>query len=71
MSWSVVGLYSAFWAEVGTRFVGNMQQFWWMVALASGLTAFVGSIIIKREAKNQIEFTRNLISVFITEYLTP
>lgn len=51
MSWSVVGLYSAFWAEVGTRFVGNMQEFWWMVALASGLTAFIGSIIIKRQAK--------------------
>lgn len=51
MSWSVVGLFSAFWAEVGTRFVGNMQEFWWMVALASGLTAFIGAIIINREAK--------------------
>lgn len=51
MSWSVVGLYSAFWAELGTRFVGNMQQFWWVVALASGLTAFIGSIIINKQAK--------------------
>ena len=51
MSWSVVGLYCAFWAEVGTRFVGNMRDFWWMVALATGLTAFIGSRVIKREAK--------------------
>lgn len=51
MSWSVVGLYSAFWAEIGTRFVGNMEQFWWMVALASGLTAFIGAIIINKQAK--------------------
>lgn len=51
MSWSVVGLYSAFWAEVGTRFVGNMQQFWWMVALATGVTVFIGSRIINNQAK--------------------
>ncbi len=51
MSWSVVGLYAAFWAEVGTRFTNNIQDFWWAVALASGLTAAVGSRIINREAK--------------------
>jgi hypothetical protein len=51
MNWSVVGLYCAFWAEVGTRFVGNMQQFWWAVAIATGVTAFVGAKIINREAK--------------------
>jgi len=51
MSWSVVGLYCAFWAEVGTRFVNNMKDFWWMVALATGITAFVGSRIINKQAK--------------------
>ncbi len=51
MSWSVVGLYCAFWAEVGTRFVKNMQQFWWAVALATFITAMIGNIIIKKQAK--------------------
>ncbi|WP_299114623.1 DUF2306 domain-containing protein [uncultured Winogradskyella sp.] len=51
MSWSVVGLYCAFWAEVGTRFVNNMADFWWMVALATGITGYIGSRIINREAK--------------------
>ncbi|NNC69649.1 MAG: DUF2306 domain-containing protein [Flavobacteriaceae bacterium] len=51
MSWSVVGLYCAFWAEVGTRFVKNMQQFWWAVALATFITAMIGSIIINKQAK--------------------
>ncbi|MBO6606996.1 DUF2306 domain-containing protein [Psychroserpens sp.] len=51
MNWSVVGLYCAFWAEVGTRFVNNMKDFWWMVALATFVTAFIGSIIINKQAK--------------------
>lgn len=51
MSWSVVGLYCAFWAEVGTRFAGNMREFWWAVALATFMTAGVGNYFIKKEAK--------------------
>jgi len=51
MSWSVVGLYCAFWSEVGTRFVKNMQEFWWAVAIATFLTAMIGYIIINKEAK--------------------
>lgn len=51
MSWSVVGLYCAFWSEIGTRFVNNMQQFWWAVILATLITVFIGSKIINREAK--------------------
>ena len=51
MSWSVVGLYCAFWSEVGTRFATNIQQFWWLVAVATLLTVFIGSRIINREAK--------------------
>ena len=51
MSWSVVGLYCAFWAEIGTRFVGNMKEFWWMVAAATFITSIIGSRIINREAK--------------------
>ena len=51
MSWSVVGLYCAFWSEVGTRFVKNMKEFWWAVALASITTALIGNYYINREAK--------------------
>lgn len=51
MSWSVVGLYCAFWSEVGTRFVGNMKEFWWMVLSATVLTAMIGGIIINKQAK--------------------
>lgn len=51
MSWSVVGLYCAFWAEVGTRFVGNMKEFWWAVAIATFVTAGIGSLIINKQAK--------------------
>lgn len=51
MSWSVVGLYCAFWSEVGTRFVKNMQDFWWVVAIATFLTAFVGALIIHKNKK--------------------
>lgn len=51
MSWSVVGLYCAFWSEVGTRFVNNMQEFWWAVAIATFFTAFTGAIIINKNAK--------------------
>lgn len=51
MSWSVVGLYCAFWAEIGTRFVGNMKEFWWMVMAATIITSIIGSIIINKQAK--------------------
>ncbi|BAO74246.1 DUF2306 domain-containing protein [Winogradskyella sp. PG-2] len=51
MSWSVVGLYCAFWSEIGTRFVNNMQQFWWVIVLATLFTVFFGGKIINREAK--------------------
>jgi len=51
MSWSVVGLYCAFWSEVGTRFVRNMQEFWWAVLLATLITVFIGNHIMNKEAK--------------------
>lgn len=50
MSWSVVGLYCAFWAEVGVRFF-DMRYFWWVVALATFLTALIGAMVINKEAK--------------------
>ncbi|MAD98355.1 MAG: hypothetical protein CMB99_13610 [Flavobacteriaceae bacterium] len=56
MSWSVVGLYCAFWSEVGTRFVKNMAEFWWAVAIATFLTAMVGAIIINKNAKKLIHY---------------
>lgn len=51
MSWSVVGLYCAFWAEIGTRMV-DMRYFWWMVMLATMLTAGIGGVIIRRTARS-------------------
>lgn len=50
MSWSVVGLYCAFWAELGVRFF-DMRYFWWVVMMATGLTAGIGSFYIRKEAK--------------------
>lgn len=51
MNWSVVGLYCAFWAELGTRFINNMRDFWWVVALATLVTTAIGNTIINRKAK--------------------
>ena len=51
MSWSVVGLYAALWSEIGTRFVDNMKDFWWMVALATFMTIAIGARIINKNAK--------------------
>lgn len=50
MSWSVVGLYCAFWAEIGVRFF-DMKFFWWVVMLATAATSAIGAIIINKEAK--------------------
>ena len=51
MAWSIVGFYCAFWSEVGTRFVKNMQDFWWAVAITTFLTAFLGAYFINKNAK--------------------
>ena len=51
MSWSVVGLYAAFWAETGVRFF-DLSQFWWVVLIATLLTTGIGAYVIKKEAKN-------------------
>jgi len=50
MSWSVVGLYCAFWAEIGVRFF-DMKFFWWVVMLATMVTSVIGAVIINKEAK--------------------
>jgi uncharacterized membrane protein len=50
MSWSVVGLYCAFWAEVGVRLF-DMRHFWWAVMLATILTSMIGGIVINRVGK--------------------
>jgi uncharacterized membrane protein len=47
MGWSVVGLYAAFWSELGTR-VLPMRQFWMGVVGATLLTVLVGAILIER-----------------------
>jgi len=49
MSWSVVGLYAAFWAEVLTRTL-PLGQFWPVVMAATGVTAGLGSYFIRRNA---------------------
>ncbi|WOC40036.1 DUF2306 domain-containing protein [Polaribacter sp. HL-MS24] len=51
MNWSVVGLYCAFWAEIGTRFAKNSLQFWAAVCVAMLLTSIFGAILINKKAK--------------------
>lgn len=58
MSWSVVGLYAAFCAEIGVRCF-DMRSFWWVVALSSGLVCLVGKILIDRKlAKEQKQLSK-------------
>ena len=47
MSWSIVGLYAAFAAEITVRFFPP-QYFSLMVGLSSGLICFIGAIMIKK-----------------------
>ena len=49
MSWSVVGLYAAFWSELFTRTL-PMKQFWPVVMIATGVTAGIGAFLIRRNA---------------------
>jgi len=49
INWSVVGLYAAFWAETFTRTL-PMKQFWPIVMIATTITAFIGSVLIRRHA---------------------
>ncbi len=59
MCWSVVGLYAAFWSEVGTR-ISSSKYFWAAAILATIVTAIVGNIIIKRnQAKFEAQFGGN------------
>ena len=51
MNWSVVGLYCAFWAELGIRFANNSQQFWMVVFLTMLITSIIGAILINKKAK--------------------
>lgn len=50
MSWSVIGLYCAFWAETGVRFF-DMKYFWWVVMLATVLTSLIGARLVNKEAR--------------------
>ena len=50
MSWSIIGLYCAFWAEVGTRLL-DMRYFWWVVMVSTMATAFIGAILINKQRK--------------------
>ncbi|MDU0371433.1 DUF2306 domain-containing protein [Hymenobacter endophyticus] len=49
MSWSVVGLYAAFWAETFTR-VLPMSRFWPAVVVATAGTMMLGTVLIRRNA---------------------
>ncbi|TAE29647.1 MAG: DUF2306 domain-containing protein [Cytophagales bacterium] len=54
MNWSVVGLYAAFWAELFTRTLPG-GKFWYIVVAASGITAFIGSRLIRRNVGRLVE----------------
>jgi uncharacterized membrane protein len=54
MSWSVVGLYAAFWSEIGVRFF-DMRYFWWAVMVATLFTCGLGAYIINRQAKKLLD----------------
>lgn len=54
MSWSVIGLYCAFWAETGTRTL-QMKHFWWTVMLISMATALFGAFLIERYKSKYIK----------------
>lgn len=49
MNWSVVGLYTAFWAETFTRTL-PMGRFWPIVVGATVMTTAIGSVLIRRHA---------------------
>lgn len=49
MTWSVVGLYAAFWAELFTRTL-PMGQFWPIVMVATGVTSWLGAYFIRKNA---------------------
>lgn len=53
MSWSVVGLYAAFVAEMGVRFFDS-KVFFIVVGVASGLVCWIGAILIKRKMKAEL-----------------
>lgn len=54
MTWSVVGLYCAFWAEVGTRLF-DMRYFWWAVMLATVATSAIGGYWIRRKSAGYLQ----------------
>lgn len=51
MSWSVVGLYAAFWSETFTRFI-RIPHFWVLVSTATALTVAIGLYFIKKKKKS-------------------
>lgn len=57
MTWSVVGLYAAFWAELLTRTL-PMNQFWPIVAVATAVTTILGSYLIRRHAARLLKLGR-------------
>lgn len=50
MSWSVVGLYAAFWSETFSRFF-RFAGFWVLVITGTALTFAVGATLIKMKKK--------------------
>ncbi len=50
MSWSVVGLYAAFVAEVFTRFI-RFDYFWVAVMIGTILVSAIGGYLIEKNAK--------------------
>ncbi len=50
MSWSVIGLWCAFWAEMGVRLI-DMRHFWWVVVIATVATSIIGAVFIRKIGK--------------------
>lgn len=54
MSWSVVGLYAAFVAEIFTRFI-RFEYFWVVVMIGTILVSAVGGYLIEKNAKKFVK----------------
>ena len=59
MSWSIIGLYAAFWSETFSRFF-RFAGFWVVVITASVLTFVIGFYLLKSKKKKILSrFTTN------------
>lgn len=53
MSWSVLGLYAAFSAEISVRFFPS-QYFWSVVFLSGGVITTLGAFLIRKRKRHEL-----------------